>query len=425
MPSSTSRRSTLSPRPITSCVLVELVHLAHVGARHHDQVGVFWRCTVGPAGACAVRVVSSSGSPTRSAVILVFYRPARGRQSQNAGHDRHERVFLHRLARELLSGEAAPPKMLAFYAGKLGAVEINNTFYRMPDRDAARALGGADARSFRFALKSPTQHHPHAEAGRRGRRCGAAGGRARARSADQLGPILFQLPPFLRKDLGVLEAFLAASRCRRADAVRAAVEFRHDVLVRRRRLRMCCAVTAPRCASPTRRSSRRRSRRPPAGGTCACADRTTTRRRSAAGPSACARSGWTKRYVFFKHEDEGAGPAACRILQEHDDLTSNRRDLPNLPNLAGILPGITLAHTMARAIAGATISFGLVSIPVKLFRRRRPRRASRSTCCTRSAARGSSSSTSARPTTRSSPATTWSRATSSRRTSTSRSRPTS
>ena len=35
--------------------------------------------------------------------------------------------------------------MLAFYAGKLGAVEINNTFYRMPDAVAARALGGRDA----------------------------------------------------------------------------------------------------------------------------------------------------------------------------------------------------------------------------------------------------------------------------------------
>ena len=73
----------------------------------------------------------------------------------------------------------------------------------------------------------------------------------------------------------------------------------------------------------------------------------------------------TTAYVFFKHEDEGAGPRACRFLPKHDDLTSDLGGA--LPNLAGIPPGITLAHTMARAIAGATVSFGLVSIPVKLF----------------------------------------------------------
>ena len=44
--------------------------------------------------------------------------------------------------------------MLGFLREQLGAVEINNTFYRMPTRRAARALGGRDAGGFRFALKA-------------------------------------------------------------------------------------------------------------------------------------------------------------------------------------------------------------------------------------------------------------------------------
>ena len=48
-------------------------------------------------------------------------------------------------------------KMLAFYASKLGAVEINNTFYRMPRRPVLERWAAETPASFRFALKSPRQ----------------------------------------------------------------------------------------------------------------------------------------------------------------------------------------------------------------------------------------------------------------------------
>jgi uncharacterized protein YecE (DUF72 family) len=46
-------------------------------------------------------------------------------------------------------------EMLAFYAGKLGAVEINSTFYRLPDASLLERWAAATPASFRFALKSP------------------------------------------------------------------------------------------------------------------------------------------------------------------------------------------------------------------------------------------------------------------------------
>src|SRR5690606_25644333 len=52
--------------------------------------------------------------------------------------------------------ERLPDKeMLSFYAGRLPAVEINNTFYRTPKRDMLATWAGATPAHFRFAFKAP------------------------------------------------------------------------------------------------------------------------------------------------------------------------------------------------------------------------------------------------------------------------------
>ncbi len=116
--------------------------------------------------------------------------------------------------------------MLAYYAGKLDAVEINNTFYRMPRPALLERWAAETPSTFRFALKSP-RSITHMR-----RLVGADDAVARlAKEAralgDRLGPILFQLPRDLRKDLGVLEAFLSTWASLRG-GLRAAFEFRHE-----------------------------------------------------------------------------------------------------------------------------------------------------------------------------------------------------
>src|SRR4029453_14643603 len=116
----------------------------------------------------------------------------------------------------------APSEMLAYYAERLSAVEINNTFYRMPRREVGESWARCVPETFRFAVKV-SQRITH-----------------RKRLADveeeldylldqlaplgqRLGLLLVQLPPNLPADLARLERFLDPLALR----ARAAFEFRH------------------------------------------------------------------------------------------------------------------------------------------------------------------------------------------------------
>ena len=113
-------------------------------------------------------------------------------------------------------------QMLAHYATALPTVEINNTFYRMPKREVLEGWAGQVPQSFTFALKAPQRitHRERLEGSddSLGFFFGATSG-----MGDKLGPVLFQLPPFLRKDVPRLEAFLGKLPA----GLRAAFEFRH------------------------------------------------------------------------------------------------------------------------------------------------------------------------------------------------------
>ncbi|GAB3388747.1 DUF72 domain-containing protein [Lysobacter fragariae] len=117
-----------------------------------------------------------------------------------------------------------PDAMLAFYAQHLPAVEINNTFYQMPRASVLENWAAATPAGFRFAIKASRRitHDARLKADT------AADSvdylyRVLATLGDKRGPVLFQLPPFLKKDLVRLGEFL---RILPADH-RAAFEFRH------------------------------------------------------------------------------------------------------------------------------------------------------------------------------------------------------
>lgn len=114
-------------------------------------------------------------------------------------------------------------KMLPYYAERLRTVEINNTFYRMPKADMLAAWAQATPAAFRFAPKAP-QQITHRQKLVGSAEAVATFTRALAAFGDKLGPVLFQLPPFLRKDLPRLADFLALL----PKTLRAAFEFRHS-----------------------------------------------------------------------------------------------------------------------------------------------------------------------------------------------------
>jgi uncharacterized protein YecE (DUF72 family) len=208
--------------------------------------------------------------------------------------------------------EDLPAKdMLRFYGGKLPAVEINNTFYRMPTASVLEGWAEQVPASFQFAIKA-SRRISHVK------RLKDAGEeteyllRTAATLGERLGVILFQLPPYQRKDVERLDSFLELL----AGGPRAAFEFRHaswfddDVFgaLRRRDCALCVADTGEDDTTPfvsTAGWGYLRLRRPE----YMDADLDGWVRQVRAQP-------WSDAFVFFKHEDEGAGPAlAARFLE--------------------------------------------------------------------------------------------------------------
>jgi len=118
-----------------------------------------------------------------------------------------------------------PEDMLAWYAQRLPTVEINNTFYQMPKASVLEHWAAVVPEGFRFAIKAPRRitHEARLKAD------AAADPVAYLYSVletlgDRRGPVLFQLPPYQKKDLARLGEFLQLL----PSGHRAAFEFRHD-----------------------------------------------------------------------------------------------------------------------------------------------------------------------------------------------------
>lgn len=112
--------------------------------------------------------------------------------------------------------------MLQYYATRLPAVEINNTFYRMPNAAALEAWRSQVPSTFRFAVKAP-RRITHIK---RLNDCGDEVSYLMAALGAMescVGSVLFQLPPHFKRDLDRLAAFLAVL----PDGCRAAFEFRN------------------------------------------------------------------------------------------------------------------------------------------------------------------------------------------------------
>ena len=119
----------------------------------------------------------------------------------------------------------ASAKFLGYYATRLNTVEVNYTFRAFPSEKMLTGWVAATPERFRFAVKAH-QSITHIK-----RLQDAEGNVARfakalepLREAGRLGPILFQLPPFLKCNAARLEMFLHVL----PPGIRAAFEFRHE-----------------------------------------------------------------------------------------------------------------------------------------------------------------------------------------------------
>ena len=193
-------------------------------------------------------------------------------------------------------------EMLAYYAARLPAVEINNTFYRMPKPALLESWAAQVPPEFRFILKA-SQRITHRKRLKEDGDEVAYFFQTAATLGDRLGPTLVQLPPNLKKDLPRLEAFLAVL----PEKARAAFEFRHaswfdaDVFaaLRAKGAALCVAedeeLATPLVATAGWGYLRLRRQDYDDAAVAAWAEKVRGQ-------------AWGEAYVFFKHEDAGSGP---------------------------------------------------------------------------------------------------------------------
>ena len=202
--------------------------------------------------------------------------------------------------------EDLPAKeMLSYYGARLNGVEINNTFYRLPKASVLESWSEQVPAEFRFSIKASRRITHFARLKEEARdpteyllsTVGSLGAK--------LGTLLFQMPPNLKKDTERLEGFVEMLPA----GTPAAFEFRHpswksdDVaaLLSGHGMPLVCADTEDEVDDepivPTASWGYLRLRRPDYED----ADLERWAKR-------VLETGWARVFVFFKHEDEGAGP---------------------------------------------------------------------------------------------------------------------
>ena len=196
--------------------------------------------------------------------------------------------------------------MLGLYSSQFPAVEINNTFYRLPKEQVLLDWAAQVPDPFTFAIKASQRITHYA---RLKPECLSAVEFLMKNTSllgRRLGPILFQLPPNLKKDFDRLRVFLDTLPLDR----RFTIEFRHESwfgddvfdVLRARDIAMCVTEQAE-FASPVVATA--------TWGYARLHKLDYDDAMLGEWAKTIAAQSWTDAYVFFKHDEGiGSGPPA-------------------------------------------------------------------------------------------------------------------
>lgn len=199
--------------------------------------------------------------------------------------------------------------MLAYYATRFPAVEINNTFYQMPNPKTALEWAKSVPEGFVFVLKA-SQIITHKLRLKDAAEATAKFFERAEPLLEKRGPILFQLPPYARLDLDRLRGFLQGI----PQSLRGAFEFRHKSwfvpevtgLLGKHGHALCVADTDE-GTTPWEETTD--------FGYVRLRKVEYTEEELATWAKKLRGRNESKLYVYFKHEDEGRGPEAGLRLQ--------------------------------------------------------------------------------------------------------------
>ncbi len=194
-------------------------------------------------------------------------------------------------------------QMLSYYGQQFNAVELNNTFRRMPTAESLETLVGQVPKSFRFAVKAP-QSITHFKRLRNSEADLEELNEATRALKKQLGPVLFQLPPNFKKDVERLAAFLTLLDKK----MLAAFEFRHESWFEDDVFDVLRAHSCALCVADAEETPKARLVRTANWGYIRLRRDQYGKKELVAWVKDLVSQGWEEAFVFFKHEETGAGP---------------------------------------------------------------------------------------------------------------------
>ena len=215
--------------------------------------------------------------------------------------------------------ETIPAKdMLAYYASRLHAVELNNTFYRMPQPSMIESWKAQVPEHFRFSVKAPqviTHFRRLKDAGQQTQLM------LKTVSAldDRLGAVIFRMPEDMKKDLKRLEIFLKELP---ADTP-AVFDFRHPTWFDDEVVALLRSQNRVFCVSDIEELPESYSYKTADWGYVRLRRVRYTKAELVKWTKRIRAQQWKDTYVFFKHEDEGTGP---KLAAQFIKLTTDDAD---------------------------------------------------------------------------------------------------
>ncbi|MEO1128757.1 MAG: DUF72 domain-containing protein [Planctomycetota bacterium] len=207
-----------------------------------------------------------------------------------------------------------PAEMLSYYLTQLPAVEINNTFYRMPTEKVLSGWAEQTPDDFRFSIKA-SRRITHMK-------------RLKGVEEDvsfllssletlgaRLGALLFQLPPNFKKDIERIEAFFQLL----PPGTPTVFEFRHDSWFDEETAQVLQAHSCAWCVSDVDDEDSPELRMTAPSGYVRLRRESYTSKALQTWHERIAAMPWEKAFVFFKHEDEARGPTYAAEFRSMGD----------------------------------------------------------------------------------------------------------
>ncbi len=200
-------------------------------------------------------------------------------------------------------GKIPAKEMLRYYAERLSTVEINATFYRMPQPSMLENWKEQVPPTFRFSLKA-SQRITHFKRLKETDEETKYFLETAAVLGDQLGVVLFQMPPNMKKDLPRLETFLTQLPL----TTPVAFEFRHPTWFDDDVLDLLRSQNRPLVVSDTDDLPTTHIDKTADWGYLRLRRVNYSEENLVEWAARIGDQNWKEIFLFFKHEDAGTGP---------------------------------------------------------------------------------------------------------------------